>query len=61
VLRLAWSWFRGAHLRELLRMLLGRPATATGELTRVELRGCLHGPRAWFMARRVRTAGGGLR
>ena len=58
ILRLAWSWFRAAHLPELRRTLLGRPPTETSELARAELRGCLHGPAAWFAARRLKPAGG---
>jgi glycosyltransferase involved in cell wall biosynthesis len=57
VARLAWSWFRGAHLSEIARMLRRRPETTTSALVRAELRGCLHGPAAWFTARRLRAAG----
>src|SRR5215475_692208 len=58
VLKLAWAWFRGAHLPELRRMLLQRPATATSELAAAEFRGCLQGPAAWLAARRQRPTGG---
>ena len=58
MLRLAWSWFRAAHLPELRRWLRRRPATATGALARAELRGCVHGPAAWFASRRLRPSGG---
>jgi GT2 family glycosyltransferase len=54
VLRLAWSWFRAAHLPELRRRLLRRPPTGTSPLILAELRGCLHGPAAWFASRRLR-------
>jgi len=58
VLKQAWRWFRGAHLPELRRMLLQRPATATSELVAAEFRGCLQGPAAWLAARRQRPTGG---
>jgi len=57
-LRLAWSWFRAAHWPEVRRSLLGRPSTPTSGLVRAELRGCLHGPAAWFASRRLRATGG---
>ena len=55
VLRLAWAWFRSAHLPELRRRLLRRPPTRTSSLILAELRGCLHGPAAWFNSRRLRA------
>ena len=54
VVRLAWAWFRSAHLPELRRWLLRRPPTPTSPFILAELRGCLHGPAAWFAARRLR-------
>jgi GT2 family glycosyltransferase len=54
VLRLAWAWFRSAHLPELRRRLLRRPPTRTSSLILAELRGCAHGPVAWFASRRLR-------
>lgn len=55
-LRLAWSWLRQSQLPTLLNSWRGRLPAAHAELVRAELRGCLHGPRAWFAARRVRAA-----
>ncbi len=55
VLRLAWAWFRSAHLPELRRWLLRRPSTSTSTLILAELRGCLRGPAAWFTSRRLRA------
>jgi GT2 family glycosyltransferase len=55
VLRLAWAWFRSAHLPELRRRLLRRAPTRTSPLILAELRGCLHGPAAWFTSRRLRA------
>ena len=54
VLRLAWAWFRSAHLPELRRWLLHRPPTRTSSLILAELRGCARGPAAWFASRRLR-------
>jgi len=51
VLRLAWEWFRHSQLRALLPGDKRRPAVRA--LVRDEIRGCLHGPRAWFAARRL--------
>ena len=54
VLRLAWQWLRHGQIPALLgRDGRGREAT---RLARAELRGCLHGPRAWLAARRLRAA-----
>ena len=58
VVRLAWSWFRAAHWPEIRRTLRQLPPTRTSPLTRAELRGCLHGPGAWFAARRLRRRAG---
>lgn len=58
MVRLAWSWFRHAHLPELQRAWLRRPPTTASELARAELRGCLRGPAAWFASRRLRPAAG---
>lgn len=55
VVRLAWAWFRSAHLPELRRWLLRRPPTRTSPFILAELRGCLHGPAAWFASRRLRA------
>jgi glycosyltransferase involved in cell wall biosynthesis len=54
VLRLAWQWLRHGQVPA----LLGRDGRgrAAARLARAELRGCLHGPRAWFAARRLRAA-----
>lgn len=56
-LKLAWSWLRHGQLPVLLAARRGRSPQAHAELVRAELRGCLHGPRAWFAARRLRSAG----
>jgi hypothetical protein len=53
VLKLAWSWFRHDHLP----VLLGRRPAQRPSLALAELRGCLHGPAAWFKASRLRAAG----
>jgi glycosyltransferase involved in cell wall biosynthesis len=58
IARLAWSWFRSAHLPEIRRTLWRQPETPTSALVRAELRGCLHGPAAWFASRRLRATGG---
>lgn len=55
--KLAWSWFRHGQLPVLLRSVRARRADPRAALVRAELRGCLHGPRAWFAARRMRGAG----
>jgi len=55
VLRLAWAWFRSAHLPELRRQMLHRPPTRTSSLILAELRGCARGPAAWFASRRLRA------
>ena len=57
VSRLAWSWFRAAHLPEIRRLLRRSPETPTSALVRAELRGCLRGPGAWFAAKRLRSNG----
>jgi GT2 family glycosyltransferase len=49
VLRLAWSWLRSTQLPAALR---GKDAM-TRRLARAELRGCLRGPRAWLVSRRM--------
>jgi hypothetical protein len=54
VLRIAWSWFRSAHLPALIGMALRRPSESKRRLALAELRGCLNGPRAWFEAERGR-------
>lgn len=56
-LRLAWAWFRHGQLPELVRAMRGRGQHARAALVRAELRGCLHGPRAWFAARRIVRSG----
>ncbi len=56
-LKLAWAWLRHEQLPVLLRRRSDRRSDARAELVRTELRGCLHGPRAWFAARRLRTHG----
>jgi GT2 family glycosyltransferase len=58
VLRLAWQWFRFGQW-PLLRPAWRRDAAAREQaaLARAEVRGCLHGPRAWFAARRLRESG----
>ena len=50
VLKLAWSWFRYSQFRALLPIHGMSPEART--LARDEIRGCLHGPAAWFAARR---------
>lgn len=56
-LKLAWSWLRHGQLPVLVRAIRGRESRAHAALVRAELRGCAHGPRAWFTARRLRAAG----
>jgi cellulose synthase/poly-beta-1,6-N-acetylglucosamine synthase-like glycosyltransferase len=56
-LKLAWSWFRHGQLPILVRAWRKRDNERQAELVRAELLGCLHGPRAWFAARRLRGAG----
>jgi GT2 family glycosyltransferase len=56
-LKLAWSWFRHGQLPVLVRGLRRGHTDARAELVRAELRGCLHGPRAWFASRRAHGAG----
>ena len=55
VLRLAWGWFRNEHLPALLSGWRPSSRSDSTDLRRAELRGCLHGPRAWFAARHFRT------
>ena len=55
VLRLAWGWFRHEHLPALLSGWRATTRSDRTDLRRMELRGCLHGPRAWLAARRART------
>ena len=55
VLRMAWLWFRKGQLPLLLRR--GAQRQPQARLTWTELRGCLHGPRAWLAARRLQSAG----
>jgi GT2 family glycosyltransferase len=50
VVKLAWSWFRYSQFRALLPISHRSPEART--LVRDEIRGCLHGPAAWFAARR---------
>jgi GT2 family glycosyltransferase len=54
LLKLAWSWFRTAHLPALLDRFAREPHPVHASLARAEFRGCVHGPRAWFAARRLR-------
>ena len=49
VLKLAWSWFRHSQWRALLPG--GHSTREARALARAEIRGCLHGPAAWFAAR----------
>jgi GT2 family glycosyltransferase len=53
VLRLAWEWFRHEHLPALLSGWRRSSRSDRTDLRRAELRGCLHGPRAWFAARQL--------
>jgi GT2 family glycosyltransferase len=55
VLRLAWLWFREGQLPTLLGSWR-RGSSLRRALVRAELHGCLHGPRAWLAARRLRLA-----
>jgi glycosyltransferase involved in cell wall biosynthesis len=52
VLRLAWRWFKWDHLPLLLSPSRVRAKSGRDLLRRLELRGCLAGPVAWFSARR---------
>jgi len=54
VLKQAWTWFRV----EQLPVLLGRGRDIHSVLVREQLRGCLHGPRAWLQSRRMATTKG---
>jgi hypothetical protein len=54
VLKQAWTWFRV----EQLPVLLGRGRDIHSVLVREQLRGCLHGPRAWLQSRRMVTTEG---
>lgn len=56
-LKLAWSWLRHGQLPALVGAWRGRRPRVEGELVRAELKGCLHGPRAWFASRRLRAQG----
>ena len=56
-LKLAWSWLRHGQLPLLMGAWQRRAPGTRAALVRAELRGCLHGPRAWFAARRMRAAG----
>lgn len=56
-IKLAWAWFRHGQVPLLLSGLRDRGHHTRAKLVREELRGCLHGPRAWFQARRLRHAG----
>lgn len=56
-LKLAWAWLRHGQLPTLIKAWRRRIPEAQAELVRAELRGCLHGPSAWFEARRLRRAG----
>jgi glycosyltransferase involved in cell wall biosynthesis len=51
VVRLAWQWFTQSQLKALLRP--SHPFART--IAWHELRGCMHGPRSWFAARRLRA------
>jgi GT2 family glycosyltransferase len=55
-LKLAWSWLRHGQVPVLARTWRSQDRNARGALVRAELRGCLYGPRAWFAARRMRSA-----
>jgi GT2 family glycosyltransferase len=57
VLKLAWLWLRHSQWPQLRRTWRGRGEAQDPALIRAELRGCLHGPRAWFAARRLRETG----
>ena len=52
VLKPAWLWFAGGHLPVLANWRRGHSEQRS--LVRAELRGCRHGPRAWFDSRRQR-------
>jgi glycosyltransferase involved in cell wall biosynthesis len=54
VLRLAWQWFRYDHLPLLRRPSRLRSREGRDVMRRLELRGCLRGPLAWFASRRQR-------
>ena len=53
VVRLAWSWFRAAHLPLLIAPLRGRRRTPVETLQLAELRGCVAGPLAWWRSARA--------
>jgi GT2 family glycosyltransferase len=56
VLKLGWSWLRSSQLPTLMRRWTAGANQPLARLAAAELRGCLHGPRAWFRARRLRSA-----
>jgi GT2 family glycosyltransferase len=53
VLRLAWQWFKWDHLPILRSPSRLRAESGRDRLRRLELRGCLAGPFAWWSARRA--------
>ena len=57
VLKLAWVWFRDSQFRSILPG--GGRTREARALARVEIRGCLYGPWAWFAARRLQPNGRG--
>jgi glycosyltransferase involved in cell wall biosynthesis len=52
VLRLAWQWFKHDHLPLLRSRSRWQSTEGRDLMRRLELRGCLHGPAAWFTARK---------
>lgn len=57
VLRSAAAWFFMHQLRQLLASMLGRPGRRPLDLIWAELRGCLWGPWAYLLSRRLRSKG----
>lgn len=55
VLKLALQWLRQGQLPKLLSQAR---TSGAAQLARAELKGCLHGPRAWLAARRLRSLEG---
>jgi len=56
VLRLAWQWFKYDHLPLLRSPQRLQARDGRDLMRRLELRGCLHGPAAWFASRKRHRA-----
>lgn len=57
VIKIAWLWFRNQQFPSLVRALLRRPGSVPRDLIIAELRGCVAGPRAYFIShKRLRAS-----